>query len=450
MFSIFVLKFLTFFLRTFTRSSGTALPGLLLEKYFPKTLRKLLSSFEQVIFITGTNGKTTTSRMLCHLLEKNNIDFVSNSSGSNLIRGIASVLIDKSSLNGKIKGKLAVFEVEEATMPRLVKLVKPNIVIVTNIFRDQLDAYGEIDKTYRHIRNAIEESNNPHLILNLNDERVSSLQKFTNNHVDFISFNQKFLKYIKFENKGSIKLEVMSNKSKVYEINYIDNNKQGLGTHFQVFDDEKSLLNFNIQVPGMHNTYNAMAAELGFASLFAQDLVEIHESKKFDLDLITFEPAFGRGESIKLRIKNKELKADTELEFQVLLVKNPAGMNLNLELVKNINKDEAILFLLNDRIADGRDVSWIWDCNFELIKDINAKQIFVSGSRKYDMALRIAYELNLKENQFKHNIYDSIKIAIDKISEKSFKKIYVLPTYTAMREFREEMSELTEVKKIYM
>ena len=217
---LYSLKLLTLLLRATTKNSGTALPGLLLEKYFPNTLKKLLAQFDDVILITGTNGKTTTTQMVCHLLKAQNVDFVTNTSGSNLIRGIASSVLDKTK-NGKVQAKLGIFEVEEATMPLLSKLVRPRLIVVTNIFRDQLDAYGEIDKTLRYIREAIESSNNPILILNGDDPRVQNLSNYSNGEINFVKLDPKLLEQIKFEDSNvDIKSNITIN-TKVWNIKNI-------------------------------------------------------------------------------------------------------------------------------------------------------------------------------------------------------------------------------------
>jgi UDP-N-acetylmuramyl tripeptide synthase len=454
------LKLVIFLLRTFTRNSGTALPGLWLERYFPQTLKKLLNQLETVTLITGTNGKTTTSRMFGQLLDQNKISYISNISGSNLIRGIASTLIQNAGYNGKLRAKTAIFEVEEATMPKLTKLLTPKTIIVTNIFRDQLDAYGEIDKTYQYIKESIELSKNPHLILNLDDERVRKLADFTTNTIDFISLHEEYLQHIKTENKN-LENNVL-HRGRVYKISHIGDSDTS-GTHFQI-ETNNALLNNTIHLPGIHNTLNALSAQLAFAALLKTELVDLREEQKYDTDLSYFQPAFGRGE--KLLLNNTE--------FEVLLVKNPAGMNLNLQYLSKKPEVEAILFLLNDNIADGRDVSWIWDCNFDLLKETKVGSIYVGGDRKYDMALRIKYSglicqsANLPVGQADHIetglgetegqlanshtgklIFDTLYEAIQTLQSSGFKKVYVLPTYTAMLQFREEFSKVGEVKEIW-
>lgn len=409
--------------------SATALPGLILEKNYPSTLKNLFIQLNKVVVITGTNGKTTTSRMLCHLLKKNHISYISNSSGSNLIRGIASTLIEAANWQGEIKTKLAILEVEEGSLPKLIKLVKPQIIIVTNIFRDQLDAYGEIDKTFSYLREGIEEAENPKLILNADDERVRKLKDFTQSEVDLISFGDEYLKHIKLENRNIVGERNDILKKYIIEHVVIDEN---LYSKFDIYQDKEKIKEVKIKVPGLHNTFNAALALIGFSQICGMGSFINDDTKNTSLE--DFEPAFGRGEIIKVRDTN----------FQILLVKNPAGMDLNFHLLEQSKNREAILFLLNDNTADGKDISWIWDCDFELLKNLDFKNVFAGGSRVYDIALRLKYE-GIEVNQ----TFEKIDEAIENILTKGFDKIYILPTYTAMLEFRKELAKSVKVKEIW-
>jgi lipid II isoglutaminyl synthase (glutamine-hydrolysing) len=475
---IYFLQLVIWFLRTFTPSSGTALPGLWLEKYFPGTAKKLLQKFDKVILVTGTNGKTTTTQMICHLLEQNNISYVTNKSGSNLVRGILSSVIQ--TRNQKLetgKPRIGVFEVEEGSMPKLTRLVKADAIVVTNIFRDQLDAYGEIDKTLKYIREAIEQSENPILLLNADDTRVASLANSSSGRKYGFHLDEKYLHQIKFEElEQSYVLRVAG-----YElVNILDIEvNEDLGSGFSYSLQGKSYKG-RTKVPGLHNVLNAV-----YAQVLVKDL--LGENAKVGLE--EFEPAFGRGEIISVPqtpptrsaghpLFEKEGDVTLSLskgtggvrgliQFQILLAKNPAGLNLNFHLLENTKKREAILLILNDKIADGRDISWIWDVDFSILKNLNFEKIFVAGTRRFDMALRLSYELRVtsyeleevksKKLKVKSNkkdlpeifIYEDIESSVSDLISSDLEKVYVLPTYTAMREFRDELGKYTEVKRIY-
>ncbi len=438
MLQILGLKILTFGLRTFTRNSATALPGLIMERYFSKTLRRLCNSFEHVIFITGTNGKTTTTRLLCHLLEESGIEYVTNPSGSNMLRGIASVLVEKANILGKIPEKYAIFEVEEATAPKLAEFLKPDCIVVTNLFRDQLDAYGEIDTTQRYLLQTIERSNNPHLILNGDDYRVSMLTNASEGHVDYIKYAQEYLLYIKFEiphdpERGYLQPVLKEGENaKVHTIKNIRVNND-LENTFDLSEGDKHVFqDIRMKVPGMFSTFNAAAALLAYQSAVVNAASQLDSAVLKHVE--TFKPVFGRGEVIKYG----------KTRFQILLVKNPAGMNLNLHLLTPAPQKEAILFILNDKIADGRDVSWIWDCEFNVLKQLDFENVFCAGDRRWDMTLRVSYEgMSVRKT------FESLDEAVKAIEYLGFEKVYVLATYTAMRNFRDTMSELTHVTKMW-
>src|SRR3989344_3901 len=427
MLSLIIVKAVLICIRTFTKYSGTALPGLIVETYFPKTFEKLLRNIKHMVLVTGTNGKTTTSRMLCHLLKKNNVGFISNPSGSNLLRGIASTLAENSDIAGNIKTNLAVFEIEEASLPKLTGIIRPDIIIVTNIFRDQLDAYGEIDKTYQYLKEGIEKSDNPRLILNADDERVRSLRNFSKNEVDLISFEKAYLRHIKFENRES---KNTATNIKACEIRNVEVHKD-LGISFDLSYGEGKIKKIATLSPGFHNAFNASAAIISFDSLSKLGVVK---ANKPDTSLSDFKPPFGRGEIIKVG----------NTKFQILLFKNPAGANLNLHLLESVQKREAVFLILNDNTAYGKDVSWIWDCDFTLLKNLNFKNVYISGTRAFELALRLKYE-GIEVSQVDGNAH---KI-LDLILKENFDMVYVLPTYTAMLSVRGLLSQHTGVKEIW-
>jgi len=412
---IVCIKVLIFLLRKLTPYSATALPGLLLEDYFPSTLKKLSSQLDKAVFITGTNGKTTTAKMLGTILKSQEVAFIANPSGSNMTRGIATSLLDHCDWRGNLSIRTGIFEVEERTMPKLVGLIKPEIIIITNIFRDQLDAYGEVDKTLSYLASAISSCQPKYLILNADDHRVASLAKIATGKVSLIGLDKPYRDQIKWENRGP------KNVDSDYLITDIAV-RSDLGTEFLLSEHSKKIARVSLRTPGIYNCFNAAAA-----LLCARELT----GKLLPAPLSSMSPAFGRGEIIE------HLGA----RFRVLLVKNPAGMNLNWQLINRAAEDKAILFILNDKVADGCDVSWIWDCEFNDLPK-NAK-IYVAGTRRWDMVLRLTYS-----GIHVDKVYDKLSSAIFDLSTMG-KKVFVLPTYTAMLEFRRELGKKTKVSKIW-
>ncbi|BDQ04963.1 MAG: UDP-N-acetylmuramyl peptide synthase [Candidatus Dojkabacteria bacterium] len=432
---IYVLKLFIFLLRTFTSNSATALPGLILERFFPRIVKRIFNQFNKVILITGTNGKTTTTHMICYLLQQNGIKTITNPSGSNLIRGIISAIVDRMDIFGRVDAQVGVFEMEEGSIRKIIKFISPDIIVVTNIFRDQLDAYGEIDKTYKYIKEAVEGSNDPILILNGDDFRVADLKHYTRNTIIEIQVDHQYISQIKLEKNPFVEKTSNNtlNEGRLEKF-LIKNVKVGrdLSVTFDLCGDVTNFLDNRIKVPGLHNAINAALA-----------ILTVRETLSFpnmNLNLEDFNPVFGRGEIIELKDKKNGINKN----FQILLAKNPAGMNLNLHLLTHCPlQDAAVLILLNDKIADGRDVSWIWDVDFRLLKRFDPSDIYISGMRRWDLAVRLKYEgFTVKAE----NIFDNIEKALVQIRAS---KIYVLPTYTAMLEFRHAISKFTQVKAMW-
>jgi len=398
--------------------SGTALPGLLVEKYRPSLFTHYTKQLKFVVLVTGTNGKTTTKTLLSDILDKAGIKHITNRSGSNLKRGLLSSFISQSNVFTKLHSDFGVFEVEEATLPQIIKDIKPNILIVTNFFRDQLDAYGEVNKTREYVRKAIEESPSIELILNADDPMVSSLANQLENTVRYFSIPKNLRgKSLYEEHEGTerpvMEAETAKNTTTVERITI----NPDLSTEFSI-EGQK----FNFKTPGIYHVYNALAA-IATAKVLNIQISKIQEAFKI------FQPAFGRGEEISYKAANNKT-----IKFKVLLIKNPAGFTLTLNLLEKLKGQKIkLLLILNDKIADGRDVSWIWDADVEKLHIIQPDLIIASGTRAEDMALRVKYS-GFEDVQICSDIKQSVK-AISELTENG-ETIYVLPTYTAMNEFR--------------
>lgn len=389
---------------------GSTWPGhiaLNSNKNFIKDL--LRNSKIKIILIAGTNGKTTTSKLLQSILKEDNKKIILNESGANLLNGIASALILNSSIFGKVKKDFAIFETDENTLPQILKELTPDILVLLNLFRDQLDRYGELDTIASKWKLAIEKlPKKTALILNSNDPLIAYLG---NNKSLYFGLDEKSnISQIQdwadsvFCPKCNSKLEF----EKIY-FSHIGNWKcLNCGLNAPDIDLKK------VYSPllGTYNKYNALAAVLTAETLgVSQNIIE--------KALKNFNPAFGRQEEIK--INGKKIK--------IFLSKNPTGFNESLRTVSN---GKSILLVLNDRIPDGRDVSWIWDVDFEnLIK--NFRSIVISGDRAYDLALRLKYASSKK-----FETIDSIEKALKKALENTPQNqtLYIFPTYSAMLETR--------------
>jgi len=425
------------------RGSGSALPGLVAQKVDPAIITKLADKLSGgIILVTGTNGKTTTAKMLAGILEAAGHKVIYNFSGSNLSRGIASFLITHTNFWGtKMDGDVGIFEVDEATMPEIVAMVRPKAVVVTNLFRDQLDRYGEVDKTASIIGKALTLCPEAKIILNADDPLVASLVSYNKNTVYFgIDDDYKTLSKGAIDSRNCVSCgaELAFNPRFFGHLGNYTCPKCGSGRPkldysltnlaFTV-EDSKAVLHttsgetdISIQLPGLYNLYNALAA--GAVADFLGVKNEIIAAT-----LGNISAAFGRMEKIKL--------SDSKNLF-LMLVKNPTGFTQTIETLTFDKKPKNILIALNDNFADGTDISWIWDAEMEIVKDY-AKNIVVSGIRGEDMQLRLKYAgYDMSLVTLEKDLTKALELALTTLP--SSETLYILPTYSAMLELRKVMA----------
>lgn len=410
-------KFISWFSQTFNLGNGSTWPGHIILKIRPSLFDLWHKQCKNIIVVTGTNGKTTTSKMIRTALDNK---VIHNESGANLLNGLTSAFLTNSNIIGKLKFDTAVFEVDENTLPKLVNKFKPNIIVCLNLFRDQLDRYGEIET----IANKWQETfktlpKSTSLIINADDPLTVNSTKDTVAKVYYFGIEQE-----KVSSRINNSLSDMSYCPRCeHKLNYEVIYCSHLGkwscsncnySHPKLDYDDKSTSIRPIE--GLYNVYNLIAAYtvirlLGFSK------------ENFEEKLKNFQPGFGRGETFK--IEGKQIK--------LLLSKNPAGLNMNLQLLKEQNDIDSILFVLNDQIPDGRDVSWIWDTDLESLKPY---PFIVSGNRSYDMAVRLKYSEIAQTSKFKieQNLNKAVRLALKDV--KSKRSLYILANYSAMLEVR--------------
>ncbi|MCA9385042.1 DUF1727 domain-containing protein [Candidatus Dojkabacteria bacterium] len=422
-------KILTWIVKVTKRGSGTALPGLIVGRRAPWVLSYLLEQIPHIIVVTGTNGKTTTQTMLRSIIETDNQVVLTNATGANLSRGILSELLKRSNILGKISFKSALFEVEEGTLPRIVAQLKPEIIAVTNLYRDQLDAYGEIDITEKYIRTALEKAPQARIVLNQDDPRVSKLAQGLPNEVVYVSLPEELLTHFPYEGIQSKKTKPHKQSVKAKSIQIHEDLTSEFSVEGKVGDNPITIEDIRIASPGFFHVYNALVA------ITIASLIKI-KPETIKAGLQNFEPAFGRGEVI---MKKEGTKA---VHYRLLLVKNPAGFNLNTQLIQAI-PNLKILIAINDNTADGTDVSWLWDSKLEILNESSISSITCSGTRAKDMHLRLKYAFNILPEI---HTDESLDWALQHTFEtaKHGDTIFVLPTYTAMLEIRKLMGRQLE------
>jgi lipid II isoglutaminyl synthase (glutamine-hydrolysing) len=428
---------------------GTSLPGLVAERLDPGICSKIAPQFGHgCILVTGTNGKTTTSRMLAEAARVSGLRVVHNRSGSNLMRGVTATLVEAAGMDGRINRaseSIGVFEIDEATLPAAVRALGPRAVVFTNLFRDQLDRYGEVDSISALWNRSLGDLKpDAVLLLNADDPSVAGLAD---------AWNGKSLAYGIDDPRQAAEVEHAADSrwcnacgaEYVYSALYFGHlgvwGCPGCGRSRPepavrarcVEFDGSSGTRFRLETPsgnaeiklaldGLYNVYNALAACAGGIAC-ELPLADISTA------LESFGAVFGRQEEMVVRGRR----------VQILLCKNPAGTNQILRLIASRPAGQHLLILLNDGIADGRDVSWIWDVDYETLGG-QAQAIVVSGSRAADMALRLKYagtgaQLIVEADERK--AIDAA-VAMTPVGE----CLTVLPTYTAMLAVRERLATL--------
>lgn len=422
-------RFLAISSRMFGRGSGTALPGLIVEKYFIDILKPITENFEEIILISGTNGKTTTRAILVDIFEKSGYKVCTNRGGANILRGISSGLLLDLNILGKSKSSIAILEVEEASLPILVKYLQVSTLVLTNVFRDQLDAYGEVDKTLSYFRNSLEiisKQNNFsefRLLVNSDDHKLLSCLDGYKGKLYGFGLDLNIDEKPKFEESELANIVF----TKKFEATNIINNSFELNTkNFKINPEKKIIINSNL--PGIFNIYNVLAAFLVGYDNFGDAATEAIKE---------FQPVFGRGEKI----------AVGSSIYEILLIKNPAGFNQVLNYIKTQNKEKKVnlAILINDNIADGKDVSWLWDSDLELfIKNQEINSLFTGGTRGLDMLLRLQYA----GGRVSANDYiNSNDVLLDRVIETK-DNFYILASYTAMLDFRKSIGQRVKLKEI--
>lgn len=430
--SIFLARLIKLLIKIVGRSSGTSFIGMFTLKTNPDFLN-FCSKYilHEKISVTGTNGKTTTAGLIAQILEANNKEVIHNAQGANMLTGIANVFATNIVPSKRYDN--CVLESDEAYLSKLYDYMKLDYLVVTNLFRDQLDRYGELDTTAKKIQSAIDKNKDLVLLLNADDPLVANLghdnkklyygfeniefaETHTISHAPAEMFNcicGKPLEYSKrfYAQQGHYycscgykrpKCNYQGN-AKIYndyiEISVLHNGEE---THY-TFDSI-----------GLYNAYNALAA-ISMALEIGYKQEEIQNA------LNTYKAMFGRAEKTEFN-GHKTI---------IQLIKNPAGAS---EVLKTVDLSSKILIAINDNFADGRDVSWLWDAEFELLKDTE-KTIVTSGIRANDMALRLKYAGVPSE---KIKVVPDLFEAVEEVSssEDKTEKVTIMPSYTALLQIK--------------
>jgi len=416
-FSIFLGKSISYISKHLNLGHGSTWPGHIALKLNSDFITDLFKNSQtKIIFITGTNGKTTTAKMLETILKIAGKKVFSNISGANLLNGIASSLITNCSISGEINADFAIFEVDENTLPLITKNIKPDFIIALNLFRDQLDRYGELDSIAKKWQITYKDLNHTTFILNADDPKIAYLGN-GNKNAYYFGLSDKTLETKEKQHASDSMFCPRCGENLYFDYFYFSHLGKWSCQNCNLTRPKLDLDSFSFYpISGTYSKYDTLAAALTAKKLGIPNAIIINALKKF-------KPAFGRQE--KLVVKDKKI--------QLFLSKNPASFNESLKTI-NEEKPKNLLIALNDRIPDGTDVSWIWDIDFENFISTDTK-LFLSGDRVYDLALRIKYA-GISREKYKtfENLEDAIHAGIEATNKMN--TFYILPTYSAMLETR--------------
>jgi lipid II isoglutaminyl synthase (glutamine-hydrolysing) len=422
--------------RRLGKSGGTTAPGRVLLRVQPDALERMAAKLERgSVLVSATNGKTTTAAMLAGALERDGRRLVHNSAGSNMGWGVATALLDA----GEEPGQLGLFEVDEAWLPRVAEAVEPDLYLLANLFRDQLDRYGELELLAdRWAELVAAHEGKARFVLNADDPLVADLgrgregvtyfgveddsqalpalqhaadSKHCRNCGHAYDYEAVYLGHLgryRCPNCGRTRPEPAVAATEV-TLEGMDGSRVRLRT-------PQGDLAFTLPLPGLYNVYNAVAAAATALEL-GVPLQTIGQA------LESFAGAFGRVETIPVNGR----------ALSILLVKNPTGAN---EVLRTLTLEDGQLDLwlaLNDNTADGRDVSWIWDADFELLAG-RVRSVTCSGTRAEEMALRLKYAGVDAEPSVDRDLGRSLDSAIEGAGSE---RVFALPTYTALLDLRD-------------
>ena len=431
------------FIARILHKGGTAKPGEIALKICPNLL-SILSRGVKTVVITGTNGKTTTARMVEQAFADAGLDYIANRSGANLISGITTEFALKSSLFGKCKCSHAVIECDEAACRRTLAQLKPQAVLVTNLFRDQVDRFGDVSVTLQNIREGLEKVPETTICINADCPLCSSLASLPTPRVYF-GFDEGAvsgastdggdvkrcpecggeLEYA-YRTLGHLGGWICSCGKKradadVAVTSLISSSASSTTVSIRAKGESSTV---SINLPALYNVYNAAAAT---SALIAAGFEPDAAYKALE----SFSCGFGRMESLPIGAKGARM----------MLVKNPTGCQQVIDFISDLDEEIELVICLNDRAGDGTDISWIWETDFEKLSKLGDKLscIRVSGIRWADMALRLKYA-GISEDKI---VCTPDYAALTADMAKAEKSIYIIPTYSAMLELRSHIVRLT-------
>lgn len=450
-------------------SGGSAFPGLVMEKADPHFMARALAPLPYgVVLVSGTNGKTTTTRMVVELLRGQGLKVFTNPTGSNFTRGVVAALLGAMPLNGRLDADVAVLELDEAHATHFVRTVKPRAALLLNVMRDQLDRFGEIDYT-ASLLHKVARATTGTVVLNADDPRLAAPSFRADLRADVRGFavspqlRSVFLSDDELHDSldgctlGQPKKDTETTPATESEpaakpepaeqpaepeptepteqpaqpLEIVATLEEMMGRH-AVIDLAGHRHEVDFAIPGAHNILNATAA----MGLVKELLGERTDEQALAASAAKVTAAFGRGELLSIDGQEVELG----------LVKNPAGFRMSLLSAAAVRSQQPplIMIAINDQYADGRDMSWLWDVDFTPLKQAGVS--IVTGVRATDMALRLSYD-DVAVGKVEADLSQALAQLV-KLSHEQHRPIRILSTYTAMLELRSLLASYTDVEEV--
>ena len=435
------------------RGGGTSLPGKVLMALEPEAIAELAGRLPQgSVVVSATNGKTTTTAMIASVLERAGVSLVHNRAGANMAGGVASTLLAAARGGDDISGDLGLFEIDEFWLDQITPQLQPRAVLLGNLFRDQLDRYGELETIADRWAGVVAAlPATARLVLNADDPLIADLGRHAPN-VTYFGVEDPSVAMPEMQHASDSKHCRRCGAAYSYEAIYLGHlgryrcpncgqerpaptvaaeqiSLDGTrGASFQIRTPTESLT-VKLPLPGLYNVYNA----LGAAAL----CLELNTPPQTVADgLGSVTAAFGRAERVRIGAT----------ELSILLIKNPAGANEILRTLALEPGELDVLAILNDRTADGRDVSWVWDADFELLASSVAR-VTCAGTRAAELALRLKYA-GVPVDRLR--VVADLPNALDAaVGEASSGQLFVLPTYTALLQLRDELASRGHVAQFW-
>ncbi|MBS5977425.1 MurT ligase domain-containing protein [Actinomyces urogenitalis] len=423
-------------------SGGTALPGLVVERTDPAFLGRVLAQLPRgVVMVSGTNGKTTTTKMVVQLLQSQGLKVLTNRTGSNFIRGVLASLLTEVDWRGRVDADIAVLELDEAHAVRFIQHVRPQATLLLNVMRDQLDRFGEVDYT-ASLLHQVAQATTGVVVVNQDDPRLVSPDFLDTLSARTASFGigpalrSVFLSDDELHTARTSQPtaarpgEAVPGPMSPSHPTVLLEKLHGQEVTLQVRGVRRRV---SMTIRGVHNQLNACAA----LALTLEILGPKADVSSVLDELSRVEPAFGRGEVVELDGREVELS----------LVKNPAGFRMGLLTAAQAEAEtgpETLMVAINDEYADGRDMSWLWDVEFAGLREEGVA--VVTGVRAWDMALRLRYD-EVPVGAVEPDLAKALEV-LRAASRRDGRRMRIFTSYTAMLALRHHLGELTEVEEV--